>query len=148
MVVGKNNSQNLARAVSSPKLPPLPKLRVRRPNTTDANPCIGVMSSVLGTATPMGAREEYQIGRGVQQMPRAGLLLGITRLQCAGLRDAGAIATGVYGCAGMYSSWTSTFWLGSLTHGLWQKPTEAKKSNINYHLSRFYPQIIGPHKRK
>lgn len=75
-------------------------------------------------------------------------LLGITRLQCAGLRDAGAIATGVYGCAGMYSSWTSTFWLGSLTHGLWQKPTEAKKSNINYHLSRFYPQIIGPHKRK
>ncbi|KAK1073626.1 40S ribosomal protein mrp10 [Friedmanniomyces endolithicus] len=73
MVVGKNNSQNLARAVSSPKLPPLPKLRVRRPNTTDANPCIGVMSSVLGTATPMGAGEEYQIGRDVQQMPRAGL---------------------------------------------------------------------------
>lgn len=29
-----------------------------------------------------------------------------------------------------------------------QKPMETKKSNINYHLSRFYPQIIGPHKRK
>ena len=29
-----------------------------------------------------------------------------------------------------------------------QKPTETKKNNINYHLSRFYPQIVGPHKRK
>ncbi len=43
---------------------------------------------------------------------------------------------------------TPIFWLELLIHGLWQKPTEAKKSNINYHLSRFYPQIIGPHKRK
>ncbi len=62
MVVGKNNSQNLARAVSSPKLPPLPKLRVRRPNTTDANPCIGVMSSVLGTASLEDARGGCKIG--------------------------------------------------------------------------------------
>jgi hypothetical protein len=29
-------------------LPPLPKLRVRRPNKPEANPCLGVMSSVLG----------------------------------------------------------------------------------------------------
>jgi hypothetical protein len=32
-------------------LPPLPKLRVRRPNKPEANPCLGVMSSVLGTST-------------------------------------------------------------------------------------------------
>ncbi|TKA40692.1 hypothetical protein B0A54_07961 [Friedmanniomyces endolithicus] len=102
MVVGKNNSQNLARAVSSPKLPPLPKLRVRRPNTTDANPCIGVMSSVLGCWASQGY--SAQGCAMLEQSLRA-------------CRDA-------------------------------RKPTEAKKSNINYHLSRFYPQIIGPHKRK
>lgn len=29
-----------------------------------------------------------------------------------------------------------------------QKPTVQKKSTINYHLSRLYPKLIGPHKRK
>lgn len=55
MVAGKNNSQALAKAASTPKLPPVPKLRVRRPNRADQNPCIGVMSTVLGKvicATP------------------------------------------------------------------------------------------------
>lgn len=33
--------------VAPVRLPPLPKLRVRRPNQTDANPCMGLMSSVL-----------------------------------------------------------------------------------------------------
>jgi len=33
----------------APRLPPLPKMRVRRPNKADANPCVGIMSSVLGT---------------------------------------------------------------------------------------------------
>ncbi|KAK1086403.1 40S ribosomal protein mrp10 [Friedmanniomyces endolithicus] len=93
MVVGKNNSQNLARAVSSPKLPPLPKLRVRRPNTTDANPCCWASQGYSAQGCAM-----------LEQSLRA----------CMDAR----------------------------------KPTEAKKSNINYHLSRFYPQIIGPHKRK
>ncbi|RMZ18040.1 hypothetical protein D0860_00014 [Hortaea werneckii] len=49
MVAGKNNAQALARSAGAPKLPPLPKLRVRKPDRADANPCIGVMSSVLGT---------------------------------------------------------------------------------------------------
>ncbi|KAF2874527.1 mitochondrial 37S ribosomal protein YmS-T [Massariosphaeria phaeospora] len=25
---------------------------------------------------------------------------------------------------------------------------DQKKNNINYHLSRMYPKIVGPHKRK
>lgn len=50
MVAGKNNAQALARQAGAPKLPPLPKLRVRKPDRADANPCIGVMSSVLGMA--------------------------------------------------------------------------------------------------
>ncbi|KAI9648775.1 40S ribosomal protein mrp10 [Ciborinia camelliae] len=29
------------------RLPPLPKLRVRRPNQTDSNPCMAIMTSVL-----------------------------------------------------------------------------------------------------
>lgn len=41
------NSQAVTRA-AAPRLPPLPKLRVRKPDQAGANPCIGVMSSVLG----------------------------------------------------------------------------------------------------
>ncbi len=47
MVAGKTSPLALARAAPSPKLPPLPKLRVRKPNAAEANPCIGVMSSML-----------------------------------------------------------------------------------------------------
>jgi hypothetical protein len=35
-------------SVTHRPLPPLPKLRVRRPNKPEANPCLGAMSSVLG----------------------------------------------------------------------------------------------------
>lgn len=35
--------------VSARPLPPLPKLRVRHPNKTETNPCVGIMTSVLGT---------------------------------------------------------------------------------------------------
>lgn len=34
--------------MSARPLPPLPKLRVRKPNKAELNPCIGIMSSVLG----------------------------------------------------------------------------------------------------
>lgn len=36
-------------ALQPMRLPPLPKLRVRRPNQADANPCLAIMSSVLST---------------------------------------------------------------------------------------------------
>jgi len=29
-----------------------------------------------------------------------------------------------------------------------QRPTNQKKNTINYHLSRMYPNIVGPRKRK
>ena len=48
MVAGKNTTNQLARAAAAPKLPPLPKLRVRKPDQTNANPCLGVMSTMLG----------------------------------------------------------------------------------------------------
>ena len=34
--------------LAPPRLPPLPKLRVRRPNAPQPNPCVGIMTSVLG----------------------------------------------------------------------------------------------------
>ncbi|KAF8542268.1 mitochondrial 37S ribosomal protein YmS-T [Trichophaea hybrida] len=29
-----------------------------------------------------------------------------------------------------------------------KKPVQQQKNTINYHLSRFYPNLIGPHKHK
>lgn len=40
-------------SVTHRPLPPLPKLRVRRPNKPETNPCLGAMSSVLGTRKPV-----------------------------------------------------------------------------------------------
>ncbi|KAI7493354.1 hypothetical protein KC357_g1010 [Hortaea werneckii] len=102
MVAGKNNAQALARSAGAPKLPPLPKLRVRKPDRADANPCIGVMSSVLGCWASQGYSAQG---------------CAMLEQQLRACMDA-------------------------------RKPQETKKSNINYHLSRFYPQIVGAHKRK
>jgi hypothetical protein len=35
-----------------------------------------------------------------------------------------------------------------LTFPATQKPTDHSKNKINQHLSRLYPQIVGPQKRK
>ncbi|TKA34053.1 hypothetical protein B0A50_00033 [Salinomyces thailandicus] len=102
MVAGKNNAQALARATGPPKLPPVPKLRVRKPDRADANPCLGVMSSVLGCWASQGHSAQ--------------------------------------GCAVLEQSLRACMDA--------RKPQQTKKSNINYHLSRFYPQIVGPTKKK
>ncbi|KAK3078618.1 hypothetical protein LTS18_007048 [Coniosporium uncinatum] len=84
----------------APKLPPLPKLRVRRPNKPSENPCLGIMSSVLGCWASSGYTTQ-----GCAQLEQ----------QLRACMDA-------------------------------PRPTTQKKNNINYHLSRMYPKIIGPHK--
>merc|ERR1711939_763028 len=43
---------SVSTALQPMRLPPLPKLRVRRPNQADANPCLALMSSVLKTQIP------------------------------------------------------------------------------------------------
>ena len=40
--------------LAPPRLPPLSKLRVRRPNQMELNPCLGIMSSVLGICVGFG----------------------------------------------------------------------------------------------
>ncbi|KAF2136209.1 uncharacterized protein K452DRAFT_237896 [Aplosporella prunicola CBS 121167] len=88
--------------VAARPLPPLPKLRVRHPNKTEGNPCMGLMSSVLGCWASSG----YSAAgcAAVEQQLRACM-------------DA-------------------------------PRPKLQKKNAINYHLSRMYPNIIGPHKKK
>lgn len=61
MVAGKNTPQALARAAPTPKLPPLPKLRVRKPTQGDANPCLGMMTSVLGACVAITSTRDGQM---------------------------------------------------------------------------------------
>jgi hypothetical protein len=55
MVAGKSpiSSAALTRAPTkaSPKLPPLPKLTIRRPVEANANPCLTIMATMLGKPT-------------------------------------------------------------------------------------------------
>ncbi|KAF2690150.1 mitochondrial ribosomal protein 10 [Lentithecium fluviatile CBS 122367] len=97
--------QNTAvKSVTNRPLPPLPKLRVRRPNKPEMNPCLGIMSSVLGCWASSSKDSAVQGCAMLEQKLR----------QCM---DA-------------------------------PRDPNAKKNNINYHLSRMYPNIVGPHKRK
>ncbi|KAA8575478.1 hypothetical protein EYC84_004631 [Monilinia fructicola] len=84
------------------RLPPLPKLRVRRPNQTDANPCLAIMTSVLTCWASSG----YNV---------------------AGCQ---ALETQLRTCMDA------------------PKAAAQKKNTINYHLSRMYPKIVGPRKKK
>ncbi|KXT01358.1 hypothetical protein AC578_6656 [Pseudocercospora eumusae] len=104
MVAGKTSKEALARAAvqPTPKLPPLPKLKVRRPDQGNANPCLAIMSSMLGCWASSG----------------------YTTAGCAALEQQLRVCMDA------------------------RKPGQKTKSPINHHLSRFYPKIIGPHKRK
>ncbi|KAA8911014.1 CHCH domain-containing protein [Sphaerosporella brunnea] len=83
------------------RLPPLPKLRVRRPNKQQQNPCVGVMSQLLGCWASSGY----------------------------GIEGCGKLEEALRQCMDN------------------QKKAQQPKSTINYHLSRFYHNLIGPHKR-
>ncbi|KAH7135922.1 hypothetical protein B0J11DRAFT_576477 [Dendryphion nanum] len=90
-----------AKSMTHRPLPPLPKLRVRRPNKPEMNPCVGVMASVLGCWASSG----YS----------------------------------VTGCAQFEQKLRACMDA--------PRNTNQKKSTVNYHLSRMYPKIVGPHKR-
>ncbi|KAI6710016.1 mitochondrial 37S ribosomal protein YmS-T, partial [Diplocarpon mali] len=68
-------------ALQPMRLPPLPKLRVRRPNQAEANPCLAIMSSMLSTLN-------YFLP---SSWERIGCMLGFIRLRScrvSGFRDA------------------------------------------------------------
>ncbi|KAG9239714.1 hypothetical protein BJ875DRAFT_447444 [Amylocarpus encephaloides] len=84
------------------RLPPLPRLRVRRPNQSEANPCLALMTSVLTCWASSG----YNV---------AGCQVFETQLRT---------------CMDT------------------PRPKTQKKNTINHHLSRMYPKMSGPKKRK
>ncbi|KAF2154055.1 mitochondrial ribosomal protein 10 [Myriangium duriaei CBS 260.36] len=96
------NSQPITKA-AAPRLPPLPKLRVRRPNAqAQQGPCVGVMTTVLACWASSG---------------HAAQACALLEQQLRACMDA-------------------------------PRPNAQRKSSINYHLGRFYPQIVGPTKKK
>ncbi|KAG9249233.1 hypothetical protein BJ878DRAFT_485328 [Calycina marina] len=84
------------------RLPPLSKLKVRRPNAGEVNPCLAIMSSVLTCWASAG----YNVA-GCQAI----------EMQLRQCMDA-------------------------------PKQPARPKNTINYHLSRMYPNLVGPRKRK
>jgi len=104
------------------RLPPLPKLRVRRPNKEVQNSCVGVMSQLLGCWASSGYTIE---GCGkLEEALRSCMDTKVCMSMCHGSEG------------------------GMLTGPGKQKKVQQPKNTINYHLSRFYPKLIGPHKRK
>jgi hypothetical protein len=57
-------------SVTHRPLPPLPKLRVRRPNKPETNPCLGAMSSVLGTYEFLGGQDMTLLWKTHDEEPR------------------------------------------------------------------------------
>jgi hypothetical protein len=73
-------------------LPPLPKLRVRRPNKPETNPCLGVMSSVLGASWQKSLQEMCLLcnARTLRVVTMRGNVQTNTSLQVAGPHPATA----------------------------------------------------------
>jgi len=76
-----------------------------------------------------------------------GRLLGIFRIQCSRLRGIRAEVTAMHGRSGMFSTIIPQNRFNRLICNPQQRPASGPKNNINYHLSRMYPKIKGPHKR-
>lgn len=109
MVAGKQSPSAVARAsaAASTKLPPLPKLRIRRPDRVEANPCLGVMSSMLGASItiPQHTEDVGECYWDVQFTDNCFYrLLGISRTSSASLCCIRTTITSLYGRQGMLIS--------------------------------------------
>jgi len=87
------------------RLPPLHKLRIRRPNQADANPCLSIMSSVLSMLDQ--TVECLQSLKGLVGLEMSIMLigvlcsmLGIIRIQRRRLPGTGDTAESLYGHKG------------------------------------------------
>jgi len=77
------------------RLPPLPQLRVRNPNKPEPNPCLGVMTSVLGKHPFTILSINASIGQLTDLLVSS--LLGLSRLQWPRLPDRRGGAARVHG---------------------------------------------------
>lgn len=164
-----------SKAISStPRLPPLPKLRVRRPNQSAENPCLGIMSSVLSTSLfPPCSQSQllsmptvtlsqffsyrhtfppelyispHQLHHSPTLLPTAPLL----HPPHPPSQPARVNTIPIPGC--WASSGHNTAGCIKLEQALRAcmdepRPKNTKKNTINYHLSRLYPKISGARKR-
>ena len=86
-------------AVTPTRLPPLPKLRVRRPNRVETNPCVRIMTSMLGELfhvsllTPSG-RSAWKV---CWLMLLHHRMLGFLRIQRRRMRGVGTTTKNMYG---------------------------------------------------
>ena len=73
-------------------LPPLPKLRVKNPNVIEPNPCLGIMSSVLSTSSPIAVGHIWESERTFQKktMQRSVLGQGVLNEEAQQWRTRGA----------------------------------------------------------
>ncbi len=97
----KTPSTTTAKTLAPPRLPPLPRLRVRRPNQAEANPCLGIMSSVLSISSlPLPPSLTVHVGRLLMSwLTRGGRLLGFLGVHVRRMYQAGASVADVYGRA-------------------------------------------------
>ncbi|RJE18866.1 hypothetical protein PHISCL_08801 [Aspergillus sclerotialis] len=112
------------------RLQTVERLRIRRPNKTDKNPCETAMSAMLNcwasaghTAEGCAALEE-QLRQCMDTPVRLFLFLdGV-----------------IFGYLWEFYVVLTIFFLAM------QRPKTKKTSNINYHLARMYPKLVGPTK--
>ena len=145
--------------LAPPRLPPLPKLRVRRPNKPGENPCVGIMTSVLGiyTSASSPTREVNPVlislftgcwassgnaAAGCQQLEQSlrACMDAPVRLLCPpfllDMRNWRYVGQRMERSnADLCRDWME------------QRPKTGKKNTINYHLMRLYPKIKGPTKQ-
>ncbi|CAG8958270.1 hypothetical protein HYFRA_00000625 [Hymenoscyphus fraxineus] len=107
-------------ALTPMRLPPLPKLRVR-----------------LQPPAPFPAPTDQRTS-----------MLGIIRIQRSRLRSSRNTITDLYGHACKPLQTPTTFRPNTNPNPQTQRPKIQKKNTINHHLSRMYPKISGPRKRK
>ena len=76
-------------------------------------------------------------------------VLGVQRGRLHSFRDVVARMHGHTGKLFQISQYRMRAEIGWIANGYGvQRPKDLKKNTINYHLSRMYPQIVGPRKRK
>lgn len=117
-------------AINPIRLQSVQKLKIRRPDSqANANPCMGPMSAVLSASPPDANRSCYRVN----------------------LHDLGCWASSSSQAAAGGSG--SSLNCAALEQALrecmdFSKRSGQTKSEFNYHLSRLYPKIRGPRKKK
>ena len=112
------------------RLPPLKVLRVRNTSRTEANPCLAIMSSVLGTHLPSPLPPR-------QTKDRKAKTHVLTEEK-----------TACWASAGYHGRGCST--VEQALRACTDAPAPPKKSSstINYHLGRFSKRLIAQGRRK